>query len=103
MKMRWSVQNGPKHDNLYQERGIAADGRPFLLRPGCFQDKPKIIENINAVCAEEIYLQTDAFISSLIWEQTLTNGLNKENRQLLAVIEVENKMVGDNYQHIVIK
>ncbi len=80
--------------HLYCKQGTAETGQPFLLRPAYPKDGPVIVDNINAICAEEVYLQTDNFVKSLVWEHVITKGIDKENRQLLSVIEIQNKVVG---------
>ena len=81
-------------ENLYCKQGTAENGLPFLLHPAYPKDGQVIVDNIMAICAEEVYLQTDSFVKSSAWERVIINGIDKQNRQLLAVIEVDSKVVG---------
>jgi len=80
--------------HLYCKQGTTENGQSFLLRPAYPDDGPKIVDNINAICAEEVYLQTDSFVKSSAWERIIINGVDEQNRWLLAVIEVDSRVVG---------
>lgn len=59
------------------------------------EDRTAIIANINAVCAEGIFLQTDHFVETASWRRAFSNNVNSEmSRHLLAVVEAEDHVVG---------
>ncbi len=70
------------------------ESRPELsIRAATRADAPAIIANINAVCAEEIYLQTDRFISDARWDAVLYHPESVPDH-LLLVAELDGKIIG---------
>lgn len=74
-------------------RGTTADGQPLVIRRATLADQQVIVTNINTVCAEKLYLQSDGFVSTPDWEAAL-HGSVTEARRLLAVAEIEGQVVG---------
>jgi RimJ/RimL family protein N-acetyltransferase len=56
-------------------------------------DAPAVVAAIEAVCAEGIYFQTDAFIPDRHWEAVLYR-LESVPQHLLAVAELEGEIIG---------
>ncbi len=75
-------------------RQTATDGNPFVIRPARPEDRESIIENINQVCAEQIYLESDCFVPTPAWETMLSAPVRQQPPQLLAVAEVGGQVVG---------
>lgn len=77
-----------------QYTGNIADGRPLVIRLARPADRRAIVENINAVCAEEVYLQSDLFVPTSDWEAVLNGKCGEDPRRLLAIVEVKGQVVG---------
>jgi RimJ/RimL family protein N-acetyltransferase len=73
----------------YAKRGI-----PITIRQARKIDQPQIIANIEAVCAEEIYLSTDTFILTVDWQQVLADFPRQGLGYLLIVAQVEEEIIG---------
>jgi len=71
----------------------AKDARPFLIRRATPADAPTIVANINAICAEGIYLATEQYVPTPQWEQALHRP-NEHPHLLLLVAEVDEQVVG---------
>ena len=68
--------------------------RLFMIRPGDVLDQERIIANINAVAAEEIYLQTECFVLTPNWEDLLYDSLNPHKGQLLILPIIDEQAIG---------
>lgn len=70
------------------------DGHLLIIRPAIPADKTIIIENINATCAEDIYLATNAYIPTSSWEAALNGEDTGQFSSLLAVAEANGQVIG---------
>ncbi len=66
----------------------------LLIRFATPQDRPVIIKNINSVCAEQVYLHSDRFVPTPVWEAGLNNKIIDAPPHLLAVAEVDGRVIG---------
>ncbi|MGB8648963.1 MAG: GNAT family N-acetyltransferase [Anaerolineae bacterium] len=73
---------------------MTTDGRPFLIRLAQPQDRNLIIENINRVCAEQIYLESDCFVPTPAWETMLADPGVLSLPHLLAIAELDGTIAG---------
>lgn len=71
-----------------------ADGRPLVIRLAVPADRQTIVANVNAVCAEQVYLQSDCFVLTPDWEAILNGRDAAATRRLLLVAEVKGQIVG---------
>jgi len=69
------------------------DARPFLVRRATPTDAPVIVTNINAVCAESIYLATERYVPTPQWERALHQP-DEYTHLLLLVAEMDGQVVG---------
>jgi RimJ/RimL family protein N-acetyltransferase len=67
--------------------------RGLNIRPATVADAPAIIAGINAVCAEEAYLQTDRFVSNPQWDAALYRPETVPDH-LILVADLHGKVVG---------
>ena len=74
--------------------GHAADGRTLVIRRAIPADQLAVATNINAVCRERIYLQSDAFVPTQDWGIVLGQEALTDARRLLVVAEVDGIVVG---------
>ena len=65
----------------------------ICIRSAQASDAGTIIESINSVCAEEIYLQTDRYIPNAQWESALHHPESVPDH-LILVAESRNKIIG---------
>ncbi len=72
----------------------ALDNREFLIRLAEEADRELIVTNINAVCAEEVYLHSNAFVLTPQWEEVLGSDPTRYLHKLLLVAEIEGHLVG---------
>jgi RimJ/RimL family protein N-acetyltransferase len=66
----------------------------FTIRPAEPIDKPDIVDNINTIAAEEIYLQTNQFVLTPDWDDVLNDSINLQKGQLLLVPTIDQHVVG---------
>lgn len=70
------------------------DGRQLIIRPAMPSDQASIISNVNAICAEQVYLQSNEFVLTPSWQAMLEGKTNEEFPWLLAVGEIDGRVVG---------
>ena len=78
----------------YFRQFFTKDGDPFLLRPASPTDAKITQTNVQKVCAEQIYLYTDTFVITTEWKQVLAKSIDEKNGQLLALVEVNEEVIG---------
>ncbi len=66
---------------------------PLVIRVATRADAEAVIANINAVCTEEIFLQTDHFVPNAQWDIALS-GSGPTPGYLILVAELNGKIVG---------
>jgi RimJ/RimL family protein N-acetyltransferase len=64
------------------------------LRPAAPEDAETIVANIQAVCAEQVYLYTDTFVLTDEWLQALAHPVDEDGGHLLIVAQVGEEVVG---------
>lgn len=69
------------------------DARPFLVRRAVPADAYTVVANINAVCAEGIYMATEQYTPTPQWEQVL-HWPDEYPHLLLLVAEMDRQVVG---------
>jgi RimJ/RimL family protein N-acetyltransferase len=74
--------------------GQTKDGIPFRLRPATPDDAGVITANIQAVCAEQVYLYTDGFVLTDEWRHALAHPVDEDGGRLLVVAQVDDQVVG---------
>lgn len=80
-------------DSLRSETVRLRDGRSVLVRPGTVDDAAPILENINLVCKEELYLLMDGVPYDLEQERAWLSEFDGE-RNVLFVAVHEGAIVG---------
>ena len=70
------------------------DGRPVLIRPANLEDRDVIIQNINAICAEKLYLPVNEYVSTTAWEALFEDSTSSKLPSLLLVPEIDGQIVG---------
>ena len=80
-------------DPLRIEEVSLKDGRRVLLRPSRLDDVERILENINLVCKEDVYLMMDEIPWDLERERTWLSKFDGE-RNILFVALAGNAIVG---------
>ena len=78
----------------YIKNYITKDEIPFLIRPAQQSDATMIKNNINKVCAEEVFLNTNDFIKTTEWKQVLVKAVDNDSGYLLIVAEANGEVVG---------
>jgi RimJ/RimL family protein N-acetyltransferase len=68
--------------------------KQFTIRPAEPIDKPDIIDNINTIAAEEIYLQTNQFVLTPDWDDVLNDSINLHKGQLLIIPTIDQHVIG---------
>lgn len=69
-------------------------GIPFTIRPAETGDQPAILANIDAVCAEEIYLSTDTYVPTSDWRHVFEDPSNNGDSHLLIVAQTGGVIIG---------
>ena len=76
----------------HQIEGTTKNGRSLLIRPATHKDRDAVIQNINMVGAEKVYLPSDSYVSTPAWEALFEK--NDKSRCLLLVVEVDGRIIG---------
>lgn len=74
--------------------GKTSDGQLVVIRPARQQDSRIIVENINAICQEEVFLHTAHFVATHDWIMALKQDDIDGAVRLLVVVEVQGRVVG---------
>jgi RimJ/RimL family protein N-acetyltransferase len=78
-----------------REQMISLDDHCILvLHPAILLDKFQIIKNINSIGSENIYLATNSYVPTPLWEAALNGEDVGKLPSLLAVAEVNGKVIG---------
>ena len=70
------------------------NGHFYQFRPATPADRKAIIDNINTICAEIIYLPSNWYVPTYAWETILSGSEINGTQQLIAVVEVNEQVVG---------
>lgn len=73
---------------------LTCSARTIIVRPAEASDRSSIVSNINAIAAEEVYLQTGHFASSPAWEAAFHNSCDPAEGRLLVVAVNSWQLVG---------
>ena len=69
-------------------------GDILCIRPIQVADRIVLKKNIQSVCNEKIYLMTDEFIITEEWQKILEKAVDEQDRRLLIVPEINDRVVG---------
>jgi RimJ/RimL family protein N-acetyltransferase len=74
--------------------GWLGNGRSCQIRPALPLDRETIIANINAIGAEDFYFPSNRYVPTPEWEAALNDRPDKNDKRLLAVVEVNGLVIG---------
>ena len=70
------------------------NGHFYQFRLATLADRKAIIDNINTICAETIYLPSNWYVPTYAWE-TILNGSEADGiQQIIAVVKVNEQVIG---------
>jgi hypothetical protein len=69
-------------------RSSPGTSSPVLIRPAQSGDRAQVVDNINLITAEEIYLQTDHFAPTADWERVLGGDSDNPAEGRLLIVPV---------------
>lgn len=81
-------------DPLRSEPVSLRDGRTVQVRPSSPEDVEALLDNINRVCAEDVYLMMDEVPWDLERERRWLSEFDGEGSVLLVAVEREGSIVG---------
>lgn len=84
----------PKTDLLNSRCYQTKNSGAFIVRPAQATDSSSIESNINAICAETVYLHTESLVRTPDWEAMLNQSVDLEARRVLLVAVVGEEIVG---------
>jgi len=74
-------------DPMRSEEVVLQDGRTVLVRPGTVDDAEAILDNINRVCAEEVYILMDNVSYDLERERQWLSEFDGERNILFVAVD----------------
>ena len=72
---------------------LTQDGLIFQIRQSQREDASQIVNNINAVCSESVYLLTERYVPTPQWEQALSVPSASPDHLLLVPV-VDRRVIG---------